>query len=310
MSRRTSYLACLCLLVSLGSTGTSAGKTKPQPISWLFVTSATSGSLTKKPGTARRYVLTLRGLSRTVAAFADRPGRLTMNVPAKAFFRQWGSDFKHDPPNAALDVVVGQRETQDAVILELRRPRLKGSTLRLDARWLKAPSPKGKLTRYKRRLAALPPRSFRDASLFIDNGPYTNGCGIVCNGYDCAVASGGLYWTSLWPVYGWNYTSNDGNKPQIPFDCPTAQQTYIYQLNHGGSAPLNNGSLPPGWTVSYCVSEWWLACGETDDTSVAPGGLIVCFPDDSPWDPGDDEADCYYTGSKDNPSMGFGWTVY
>jgi hypothetical protein len=160
--------ALLPLSLGLGLSGAAGGASGPggSKPELMFVLNARSGSL--RSVAAGRYVLTLEGVAPETVAFADRPKRLTDNLKTSAFFaRFWGrgSSFVKDPPNAALDLVTGENDG-DAIVFELRRPRLHGSTLTFAARRVAASAG---LSHYGNRVDSSPPASFADASLFIDS---------------------------------------------------------------------------------------------------------------------------------------------
>lgn len=152
---------------------------KRVPVDLVFVTGAESGTLElgpKRKGRAK-YQLTLRGVRDHVMAFSDSPVDLTYNVGSRRFFgRWWRNLFSDSSPNAALDFLA--RSKGESVALELSNPRLKGSTLRLDARRLGRTS--NGFAPGTRRAAEPLPRRFDDLSLFVDsaigNPPNTSDC--------------------------------------------------------------------------------------------------------------------------------------
>jgi hypothetical protein len=134
--------------------------------SMLFSQSAVSGTL--KPAGRDRQLLTLHGVGRQTVWFQDRPGRNAGQTNTGIFVRAWGKlGFADDAPNAAL-VLLDAKDEEDTLVVELEgQPRY---------------DPAGKVLRYTVRVRrdnpdavrglrgdASIPRTFTDASLFIDD---------------------------------------------------------------------------------------------------------------------------------------------
>lgn len=79
--------------------------------------------------------LSLRGIHPQTILVADRPRRLSGDLPTAAFVSIWrdgGDSLRAEPAGASLSVVVGGREQTATVALST--PRLDGDTLRYAAR--------------------------------------------------------------------------------------------------------------------------------------------------------------------------------
>jgi hypothetical protein len=113
-------------------TAKAAGK----EASWLFIQTAESAQFDGK-------TLTLKNVSPSVVMFTDRPARAAEAIPTATFLASWNHDgkgnFKSDPPNAGLTMLVdGKLQT---ATVELKQPRLEGTTLTYQARVLKGTLP-------------------------------------------------------------------------------------------------------------------------------------------------------------------------
>jgi hypothetical protein len=132
-------------LADPAATAKAAGK----EASWLFIQTAQSAQFDGK-------TLTLKNVSPSVVMFTDRPARAAEAIPTAAFLASWdkggAKSFQSDPPNAGLTMLVdGKLQT---ATVELKQPRLEGTTLTYQARVLKG---------------TLPPTA-GTSSLFIDSG--------------------------------------------------------------------------------------------------------------------------------------------
>ncbi|HXH79919.1 pentapeptide repeat-containing protein [Nocardioides sp.] len=89
-------------------------------ISILYTQTAQRGSLRPKSGHGHyTHVLKLKGVSRQVLWFSDRPTRLTGDIPVAGFLDSWkGFGFSADPPNAALTLLNATND-QDTIVVEL-----------------------------------------------------------------------------------------------------------------------------------------------------------------------------------------------
>jgi hypothetical protein len=165
---RTVSIALALLLASvslLAAEGDAPAVTAPSS-SFLFVQNATSGEMILVEGTDDVYSLVLRGVSPSTVYFSDRPERIVGQVPTGRFLE--GLGFADDnPPNAALDLAIGNKS--DIVVVELRNPRYDGNLgeLRYDVQVLK--TAEGALAEFSGRNVAAVPATFEGASLFIDD---------------------------------------------------------------------------------------------------------------------------------------------
>jgi hypothetical protein len=141
-------------LADPATTAKAAGK----EASWLFIQTAESAQFDGK-------TLTLKNVSPSVVMFTDRPARAAEAIPTATFLTSWNDgkgSFKSDPPNAGLTMLVdGKLQT---ATVELKQPRLEGTTLTYQVRVLKG---------------TLPPTA-GTSSLFIDGGHCNPG-----NPYHC-----------------------------------------------------------------------------------------------------------------------------
>ncbi|CCB66658.1 hypothetical protein [Hyphomicrobium sp. MC1] len=113
---------------------------------WLFVQTGTSFTSDGK-------TLTIHGVAPQTLMFSDRPERMTGDVFTSKFVDYWTGgkdDFEKDPPNATVSTVIDGKT--DLVVVELLKPRLKGSDLTYDIR----------------PLDGVIPASGKEISLFID----------------------------------------------------------------------------------------------------------------------------------------------
>jgi hypothetical protein len=125
----------------------------------LYVQMARRGSLSRADRRGRA-TLTLKGVSRAMLFFSDRPERVAGQTATRSFVAGWRRAFGNDPPNAALSVL--RRGTGRDVALELlRRPRYNARTATLTYR----------IRRLDEADAGLFPSRFNHASLFIDSVP-------------------------------------------------------------------------------------------------------------------------------------------
>lgn len=136
----------------------------------LFAVQAEGGRLIPKGD--GHYALTLTGVPRHVVGFSDRPRRDTFNMSAARFFGRFWRRANSLPPAAALDLGDADNDG-DAFVVRVRRPRLRGDKLTLDAEVVRAES--GDLDHYAHRVDRSPPRRFGAASLFFDTRPEGGG---------------------------------------------------------------------------------------------------------------------------------------
>ena len=123
-------------MAALAPAASAAGK---KQIDLLFVQTAHRATLTIKHGVG---TLKLHQVGPVTIFFSDRPDRVTGRMTNAEFVRDWTkggkSSFKNDPPNAAIDAELDGEDV--IVLLELRRPRLRGHTLTYRVKLLHEPS--------------------------------------------------------------------------------------------------------------------------------------------------------------------------
>jgi len=164
MRRHGLPLAIALILAALAVPSTAAAA----PPSYLFAMSADGGSLKRD---ASGWWVTLSGTSPIVTRFSDRPQRIASTETPAQFAAQWrGYGFSADPPNAAL-VIADSADASDVFVVELRRPRVRGSQVVFRARPIRTASTA--LSRYLPRADRLREMAFGRASLFIDDASAT-----------------------------------------------------------------------------------------------------------------------------------------
>ena len=204
----TSARICLVvgalLLPACGSeNGSSASQEVDQP-SWLFVQTATSGTLIDNDdGT---WTLNLSGVPPVTFEFQDRPGRDVRKISNEAFLELWnsGSDsFRIDPPNAAL-VVAAASDDGDVAIVELLSAEYapaggsRPAMLTYVIRPLALREGHAGLAHYSDRhdpLHAIP-SSLGHVSVFIDKATYCYFPVCTCHTKDACNAASGCTWVS------------------------------------------------------------------------------------------------------------------
>jgi len=144
---------------------------------FLFVQTATSGSLVPNPGagaggsaaSGEEYRLTLEGHGGGTVYFSDRPERIFGNAPTGRFLDGLGFD-PGNPPNAAL-VTQAEDGTEDVVILELLNPDYDeaAGSVSYNAVVLAEYQGEGLAHVVDQQLDSSLPESFGQASLFIDD---------------------------------------------------------------------------------------------------------------------------------------------
>ena len=175
----------MCCASVAGATGRSAVTARPAavrthagaslPVTLLFVTSATSGTLEPQAGSATTYSLTLQGLDRDVVWLTDHPARKAGTVPTGGFVEDWsGYGFAANPPNAAL-VLDSAHPGQDTVVGSLSSPSFDPGTdtLRVDFTVYRGQRLKqvggDLIDKARRATGAVLPADFGGATLFIDD---------------------------------------------------------------------------------------------------------------------------------------------
>src|SRR5262249_19299630 len=137
--------------ICLASVGFLAAQTKPPPKDAQYLFVQTAKAVAFKDG-----VLTLQDVSPVTAFFSERPNRIVGQIRNDLFLKQWTdgkNSFKGDPPNAFL-TIFNEKTRPAGAIVELRNPRLAGTSLQYDARVLKG----------------TPPTNAIESTLFIDGG--------------------------------------------------------------------------------------------------------------------------------------------
>ncbi len=126
----------------------AATRPGPPSVQYLFVQTSSSGTLEGDR-------LALRDAAAQTIFFSDRPKRIAGHLPVEQFVRGWNqgpNSFRDNPPNATLAFVA--KDIESAVVVVPHDPVLTGTTL----------------TYRVRILQGMPPRTFDNASLFIDAG--------------------------------------------------------------------------------------------------------------------------------------------
>ncbi|MBV8463798.1 MAG: hypothetical protein JO368_10920 [Acidimicrobiales bacterium] len=171
-SRLLAAVCCCALGIGAcgGSTSRSATATSSQannPTTVLFLQPAASGTLA--PTGSGTYTLSLQS-DPLVTFFFDRPRRGAGQMATAALVNMWStSGFKHDPPNAALEIA-GATHSAAVFVFELTDPRQDPQSGRVQ--YAAKPAPKSGF--FLDDQADAPPAttlSFQRATLFIDNVP-------------------------------------------------------------------------------------------------------------------------------------------
>ena len=163
MRRRVAIL--LALVVALAAAPSTLAAQPAAKPSYLFAMTSTGGSLKHD---ASGWWVTLNGTSPMVTRFTDRPGREAATMTPTQLANRWRAyGFAKDAPNAAL-VLDGRSADSDVYVVELRSPRVEGSTVVFRAKPLKTTS--HALRHYMKRADHLQETAFGRASLFIDDG--------------------------------------------------------------------------------------------------------------------------------------------
>lgn len=161
-------LAAVLLLNGCGSDGgktdSAAGSQRTPQGDFLGVIQATDGTLTPH---GEGFTLTLRRVAPQVAVFSDRPERQAGAISSSSYLDTWATDFRGDPPNAALAVLNGAPRA-DTIVLTLQPPQRRGSSVSFLARPVNSTSEN--LQQFKAQADRSVPQRFGDASLFVDSG--------------------------------------------------------------------------------------------------------------------------------------------
>ncbi|HEV7585849.1 MAG TPA: hypothetical protein VGO14_08730 [Solirubrobacteraceae bacterium] len=159
-------LTC-CLSLPALAAGSAVAATPP---GYLYVITGFHGKLKAVSKGHSLYQLTL-AQSTDVTYFSDRPQRRSGVIPLDVFVKDWTTfGFTAEPPNAAL-VISGAPANRDTFIFRLTRPRLgRHGTVQFTALVFPATRVSSGLHDLAARADTKLPRSFRTASVFIDNG--------------------------------------------------------------------------------------------------------------------------------------------
>lgn len=168
-TRSTPWIAALAAIALVVAGGTwillDRTGTDDSP-SWLFSHTANGGTLTADgDGT---HSLTLTGIDANVMAFTDRPDRQTAILTAQDLVDAWPSMFADSAPNAVLVEHAPTGDT-DSLVVVLSDPRLDGSTMTYTAEILADENHPSSVKGMVGAPHAVPPATFADASLFIDD---------------------------------------------------------------------------------------------------------------------------------------------
>ena len=97
--------------------------TASNEVEFLFVQNADSVVL-------KNNQLWLKNIAQTTLYFSDRPDRIVGRITTQKYVDHWAvgdNNFKSDPPNAVISVLLGE-EVEDITIV-LKEPRLEGADL-------------------------------------------------------------------------------------------------------------------------------------------------------------------------------------
>jgi hypothetical protein len=121
---------------SAGSPGGKGTQKQTNKVDFLFVQSAEG--VTFENG----KTMTLVHVNPQTVCFADRPERIAGHMPTSRTVPMWGEgkdSFLANPPNATLSVMNG--DSISNVVVELRNPRINGTDLTYDVRFLEGAAP-------------------------------------------------------------------------------------------------------------------------------------------------------------------------
>ena len=167
------FLSTFLLLSSPCFSAQVVRSSKQKKQGWLFVQSATSGSLKKIKGDPKHYRLTLKGISPSMVAFTDRPARKGCIRTVGAFVNRWKTytgkgNYQKNPPNASL--VLSSNGVENVLVVCLRNPEYhkKNQTLSYKIRLIEL------IKNHKRKNLQIPariaiPKKFQQVVLFIDD---------------------------------------------------------------------------------------------------------------------------------------------
>ena len=136
-------------------------------VSYLFEIGAREGTLTRRDG--KHLTLRLVHAGPFVTRFSDRPVRQSAAIYARDFVSIWRKAFASSGPNASLSFVTAPGARPRSIVLTLGPPRYLASRheWRFPATRIRRQGPRRKAKEVMLPKASTP-RSFRSASLFID----------------------------------------------------------------------------------------------------------------------------------------------
>jgi hypothetical protein len=143
------------------------GTAEENPVSFMFVQNAQSGTLVPVAGEDNLYILTLMGTSPQTIAFSDRPERVVVQAPMQKFLD--GLCFSpENGPNAALEILEAS-ENEDVAVVELFDPVYDAlnQTLKYNVSILEQPD--HSYAAFNERADEALPETFGPAALFIDD---------------------------------------------------------------------------------------------------------------------------------------------
>jgi hypothetical protein len=116
-------------------TANAAGSNNMTGVTFLFIQSAESGSLSEINTTTS--TLELSDVSDKTIMFSDRPNRIVASIDTTDFIGNWSTgpnSFAADPPNVALVVHDDVEQRQDLAVIELFNPEYdsEANTLKFD----------------------------------------------------------------------------------------------------------------------------------------------------------------------------------
>lgn len=247
--------------------------------SYLWSLVASSGRMRRVA--PHRFLLTLRGLDRSVVQFTDRPWRKAYVLDLRDFVRGWDQWFtSDDEPNAVLSYLLPGSKRPQSIVVELRPPRYAHGVLRFRARRIlsRADPLPGATTPVKVKRPPTP-RRFASASLFIDSGAsasgYTIGELILFAGefvpYGCLTADGSTlpvqsYLALHAALYGLAAAFPADDRfalPAMPTTWPTGVFAGVWDQGRwlvvsDGYFPTDwYGAPPPAQVCFTAVSSYW-----------------------------------------------------
>lgn len=182
-----------------GDVGDPVAEVSDDSPAWLFSHTADGGTLTSNgDGT---YALTMSGIDPKVMAFTDRPDRQTAILTAQDLVDAWPSMFADSAPNAVLVEHDPSGDT-DSLVVVLTDPRLDGGTLSYTVEILEDEEHPSSVQGMVGEPHAVPPATFADASLFIDD------VNLDDSGYACMVNGKAVDPPGMVPLF---------YKPMAPF---------------------------------------------------------------------------------------------